>query len=103
MGGSSFKITISGTDVLPETTSISDLTEFLVKIETAISETGKAQGVEMGEGEIVSLTRIDRSSNKLTFSVAAILLSSAVSVSQAVEINRYEELPRQAHKALHEV
>jgi len=103
MGRPSFKITISGTDVLPETTRISDLVEFLVNIETAISETAKAQGVEIGEGEIVSLTGIDRSSNKLTFTVAAILLSHAVSVSQAVETNRYEELPRQAHGALHEV
>ncbi len=103
MGSSSFKITISGTDVLPETTHVSDLAEFLVNIETAISEKAKAQGVEIGEGEIVSLTGIDRSSNKLTFTVAAILLSHAVSVSQAVETNRYEELPRQAHGALHEV
>lgn len=103
MGSSIFKITISGTDVLPETTHVSDLSEFLVNIETAICETAKAQGVEIGEGEIVSLTGIDRSSNKLTFTVAAILLSHAVSVSQAVETSRYEELPRRAHVALHEV
>ncbi len=103
MDSSSFKITISGPGVLPETTRVSNLAGFLVRIETAISETARAQGVEIGVDDIVSLTGIDKSSNKLTFAVASLLLSSAVSVSQAVEKKQYEELPRKAHEALYEV
>ena len=76
MDNSRFKITISGPGVLPETTRISDLAEFLVNIETAISENARFQGVEIGEEDIVSLTGIDQSSNKLTFAVTSLLLSS---------------------------
>ena len=104
MSSTSFKITIGGTDVLPETTRVSDLIEFLSNIEIAISETAAiVKGVEIGEGDIVSLTGIDRSSNKLTFTVGAVLISAAVNISQAVEANRYEGLPRKTHIALYEI
>jgi len=103
MADSNFKITISGPGVLPETTRVSDLAEFLINIEKAISETGRSQGVLITENEIISLVGVDRSSNKLTFAVASILVSSAAMVSEVVETNTYERLPRQAHEALYEV
>ena len=103
MGSSNFEITISGSDVSPETTRISDLVQFLVNIETAISETARMQGVQIGEEDIVSLIEINKSSNKLTFAVSFLLLSSAARVSQAVESKQYEEIPRKAYEALYEV
>jgi hypothetical protein len=100
---SRFKITISGPGVLPETTRASDLAKLLINIETAISETAITKGVEIGEEDIISLTGIDKSSNKLTFAVTSLLLlSSAASVSEAVETKKYEKLPRKAHEALYE-
>ncbi len=103
MDSTKFKITISGPGVLPETTRLSDLAEFLKNIETAISETARTQGVEIVEEEIVSLTGIDKSSNKLTFAVTSLLLAPAASVSEAVQTKQYEKLPRKAHEALHEM
>jgi hypothetical protein len=100
---SSFKITIRGPGVSPETTRLSDLAEFLGRIETSISETARSQGVEIGDEDILSLTGIDKSSNKLTFAVTSLLLPPAISVSQAVETKQYEKLPRKAHEALYEV
>jgi hypothetical protein len=103
MDKSTFRITISGKGVLPETTRAGDLAELLTDIEKAICKTGEGQGVEVGEEEIISLTGVERSSNKLTFTVAGILASSVAIVSEAVDTKRYEMLPRLAHEALHEV
>ncbi|MCX5638244.1 MAG: hypothetical protein NTX52_11220 [Planctomycetota bacterium] len=103
MDKSTYNITISGTGVLPETTRASDLAALLINIEKAISETGRFQGVRITEDEIISLVGVDRSSNKLTFAVASILVSSVAMVSEVVETNTYERLPRQAHEALYEV
>ncbi len=103
MGNPSFRITISGSGVLPETTSAADLAAFLRNIDEAILETAKAQGVALGGDDIVSLTRIERSSNRLTFTVAAALLPVASTLSHAVQNKAYEVLPRKAHAALYEV
>jgi len=103
MDKSTYNITISGTGVLPETTRASDLAALLINIEKTISETGRFQGVRITEDEIISLVGVDRSSNKLTFAVASILVSSVAMVSEVVETNTYERLPRQAHEALYEV
>lgn len=97
------KITISGPGLLPETTRASELADFLRNIEKSVLETTKAQGVEISDEDIVSLTKIEASSNKLTFAVASLLLPGVACVSQAIETKKYETLPRQAHEALHEV
>ena len=99
----SFKIAITGRGVLPETTRAGDLAEFVVNVEKAISETAKARGVALCDEDIVSLTDIEKSSNKLTFTVAALLLPVAGAISAAVKTSKYESLPRQAHKALHDI
>jgi len=103
MDKSTFNITISGTGVLPETTRASDLAELLQNIEKAISETALAQGVQISEQDIISLTNIEESSNRLTFTVAGILVMAASIVSESVEKKCYERLPHKAHEALHHV
>jgi hypothetical protein len=103
MADSNYKITISGPGVLPETTRASDLGEFLTNIEKAISETALSRGIKVTDQDIVSLTSIEKSSNKLTFTVAGILLTAASSVSEAIQTKKYERLPRQAHEALYQV
>jgi len=97
------KITISGPGLLPETTRASELGDFLRNIEKAVFETAKAQVAEISDEDIVSLTKIEASSNKLTFAVAGLLIPGVVCVSQAIKTKKYETLPRQAHEALHEV
>jgi len=103
MDKSTFRITISGEGILPETMRACDLAEFLTNIEKAIFETSKGQGIEVGEEQIISLTGIDKSSNKLTFTVASILLPAAAVVSDVIDTNTYDRLPRPAHEALYEV
>lgn len=103
MAESNFKITISGPGLLPETTRAGELADLLKNIEKSVLETARAQGAEISDEDIVSLTKIEASSNKLTFAVAAILLPGVACVSQAIEKKKYETLPRQAHEALNEV
>jgi hypothetical protein len=103
MDKSIFRITISGEGVVPETTRAGDLAEFLTNIEKSIFETSRAQGLKASEEQIISLTGVDKSSNKLTFTVASILLPATAVISDALDTKSYEKLPRLAHEALHEV
>lgn len=102
-GRKTFRLDLLGEGVLPETTRASDLAELMAHFEKAILETAAAQGVELSDDPFVSLVSIEPGSNRLKWVVASTVLQAVTAVSGAVASDNFDQLPRTAHQALHDI
>ncbi len=99
-----FKLDLKGQGLLPQTTPIRDLVEFLSHIETSVLETARKFDVEMTEGEVsLSLVEIEEGSNRLSIAVAPVLVSAIQMVTEAVRNENYSQLPPRAHQSLYAI
>jgi len=102
-GRKTFRLDLLGEGVLPETTRASDLADLVAHFEKAILETAAAQGVELTDESFVSLVGIEPGSNRLTWAVATMVLPAVTAVSGATASGNFDQLPRAAHQALHDI
>jgi hypothetical protein len=100
-------IKLTGADVSPETVRARDLAEFLVQFETAILETvaaTKKVPPEIAAREwIVSLLKIERGSESLTFALSGEVIDGASLLSLAHYSRDYSQIPFKAQEALHKI
>lgn len=101
------KVRIKGLAVTPESVRASELGEFIINIDRAITETAASRGCidanTSAHDPIISLVDIDEGSNLLILSVDESLISATRNITHGISTRNYLDIPPKARIPLSKI